>query len=127
MISDVASYMAKLLEIQNTTTTPPHFWRNFAKTWRTTNTGMNPYTLHTYIPLKERKLYQSKIDGKTLNPKENKKLKFFVEEINDCLGDIYMGKEGFVFTKEQVNEVKKLIPSIHIKRSCKYGCYCCWM
>ena len=113
-------------KIETPTTTPPHFWRNSDTTWRDALTGMNQYTLHTYVPLKERKIYQSEIDGKTLNPKEKKKLKFFIEEINDCLNDVYMGKEGFVFTKEQVDEVKKLIPYVNVKRSCKYGCYCCW-
>lgn len=108
------------------TTTPLHFWRNPNTTWRDTNTGMNQYTLHTYVQLKERKIYQSEIDARLLHPKEKVKLKNFVDEINNCLTDIYMGKEGFVFTKEQVAEVKKLIPYVMVKRSCKYGCYCCW-
>ena len=107
-------------------TTPSHFWRNSETTWRDTITGMNQYTLHTYVPQKERKFYQSKIDDKTLNPMQKKKLKFFIEEINDCLNDIYTGKEGFVFTKDQVDEVKKIISGVKVKRSCKYGCYCCW-
>jgi len=108
------------------TTTLPHFWRNSDTTWRDTITGMNQYTLHTYVPLKERKLYQPENDGKLLNSMQKKKFKFFIEEINDCLNDVYMGKDGFVFTKEQVNEVKRLIPYVNVKRSCKYGCYCCW-
>lgn len=112
-------------EAETQTTLP--FWRDSTKTWRETITGVNEYTIHTYVQIKERKIYETDIDWKLLKPSERQKLKFFIDEINDCLNDIYMGKEGFLFTKEQVKEVKRLLKGVQVKRSCKYGCYCCWM
>lgn len=109
------------------TTTPLHFWRDPINTWRDTSAGMNLFTLHTHVSQKDKVLYQSFVDIITLNPKEKQKHKFFVDEINDCLNDMYVGKEGFVFTTEQVAEIKKIIPSTNVKRSVRYGCYCCWM
>lgn len=109
---------------QNNTTTLPHFWRNATNTWRTTNTGMNKNTLLILTPIKDRKLYTPSFDN--LNFQDKKKLKYSAEIINDCLISIYNGEVGYVFTKDQLKEVKKILPRVEIKRDVVCDCYSCW-
>lgn len=104
-------------------TTPLHFWRNATNTWRTTNTGMNKNVLLILTPSEDRKLYDPSFDN--LNFKDKKKLKYSAEIINDCLHNIYNGEVGYVFTKDQLKEVKKILPRVTIKRDVICGCYCC--
>lgn len=108
-----------------TTTTPLHFWRNNI-TWRTTNTGINKNVLRTLTPIHNRKLYQPTYQCEYLTLKEKKKLKQFENVVNDCLHSIYNGELGYVFTKDQLNEVIKILPSVQVKRDVISCCYCCW-
>ena len=108
---------------QNTTTLP-HFWRDATNTWRITNTGMNKNVLLILTPPKDRKLYEPSFDH--LNYKEKKKLNYFTEVVNDCLHNIYNGKTGYVFTKDQLKEVIKILPRVEIKRDIVCDCYSCW-
>ena len=109
---------------QNNTTTLPHFWRDATNTWRTTNTGMNKNVLLILTPIENRKLYELSFDN--LDFKDKKKLKYSAEIINDCLISIYNGKTGYVFTKDQLKEVKKILPRVEIKRDVICDCYSCW-
>ena len=109
---------------QNNTTTLPHFWRDVTNTWRTTNTGINKNVLLILTPIENRKLYELSFDN--LNFQDKKKLKYSAEIINDCLISIYNGKTGYVFTKDQLKEVKKILPRVEIKRDVICDCYSCW-
>ena len=109
---------------QNNSTTLPHFWRDATNTWRTTNTGMNKNVLLILTPPKDRKLYEPSFDN--LNFQDKKKLKYSAEIINDCLISIYNGEVGYVFTKDQLKEVIKILPRVEIKRDIVCGCYSCW-
>ena len=109
---------------QNNNATFPYFWRDATNTWRTTNTGMNKNTLLILTPIKDRKLYDQSFEH--LNNKDKNKLKYSAEIINDCLISIYNGKIGYVFTKDQLKEVKKILPRVKIKRDVMCDCYSCW-
>ena len=109
---------------QNNTTTLPHFWRDTTNTWRTTNTGINKNVLLILTPPEDRILYKPE-SFDNLNFKDKKKLNYFTEIINDCLISIYNGEVGYVFTKDQLKEVKKILPRVTIKRDIICGCYCC--
>lgn len=107
-----------------TTTTLSHFWRDATNTWRTANTGMNKNVLLILTPIENRKLYELSFDN--LNFKDKKKLNYSAEIINDCLISIYNGETGYVFTKDQLREVKKILPRVEIKRDVICDCYSCW-
>lgn len=109
---------------QNNNTTLPHFWRDTTHTWRITNTGMNKNVLLILTPIEDRKLYELSFDN--LNFKDKKKLKYSAEIINDCLISIYNGEVGYVFTKDQLREVIKILPQVEIKRDVICDCYSCW-
>ena len=109
---------------QNNTTTLPHFWRDVTNTWRTTNTGINKNVLFILTSPEDRILYKPSFDN--LNFQDKKKLKYSAEIINDCLISIYNGEVGYVFTKNQLKEVKKILPRVEIKRDVICDCYSCW-
>ena len=116
--------MKETTNTQNNNTTLLHFWRNATNTWRTTNTGMNKNVLLILTPPEDRKLYEPSFE--CLNFKDKKKLNYFAEIINDCLINIYNGEVGYVFTKDQLKEVKKILPRVEIKRDIVCDCYSCW-
>ena len=109
---------------QNNNTTLLHFWRDATNTWRTTNTGMNKNVLLILTPPEDRKLYTPSFDN--LNFKDKKKLNYSAEIINDCLISIYNGEVGYVFTKDQLKEVKKILPRVNVKMDIVCDCYSCW-
>lgn len=116
--------MKETTNTQNNNTTLPHFWRDATNTWRITNTGMNKNVLLILTPIENRKLYELSFNN--LDFKDKKKLKYSAEIINDCLINIYNGGVGYVFTKDQLREVKKILPHVNVKRDIICDCYNCW-
>lgn len=107
-------------------TTLPEFWRD-TTTWRTTGTGMNQNVISKRIPYKGKREYLDQfIDNKLyFTTSERKKRKIFIETVNDCLGDIYSCGRGFVFTDEQLLEVKRMLPKARCSWNNDICCYSC--
>jgi nicotinamide riboside kinase len=51
---------------------------------------------------------------------------YFVDVVNDCLKNIYWGKDGYVFSESQLKEVMMIKPDVKVRWSCRNECYYCW-
>lgn len=110
----------------NTDNTPLHFWRD-ELTWRSTNTGMNQNVIGNKVPYAGKREYLDQhIDSRIYHTSiERLKRKSFVETVNGCLSDIYSCGRGYVFTDDQLSEVKRILPRVRSGWSNENCCYSC--
>ena len=115
-------------KVNNTynTITLHHFWRSNLK-WRTTNTGMNPNVISKDVPFTDKREYLDQYIDKRIyyTDAARQKRKSFIETVNGCLGDIYSEGRGYVFTDEQLAEVKRIVPRVRSSWNNDVCCYSC--
>jgi hypothetical protein len=107
------------------------FWRD-KLTWRSTNTGMNENVIGTYVHNNDRRGIITYImdttipytDGRRFLESHEKK-DYFVDVVNECLKNIYHGKEGHVFSDAQLKEIIMIKPDVNIRWSHESECYFC--
>jgi hypothetical protein len=56
---------------------------------------------------------------------QRNKRRTFIETVNWCLMDIYSEGRGFVFTDEQLMEVKNILPNVRFSWDRTNCCYSC--